>query len=531
MKATESSISDSSDDDYNPEEINKETVSVTAAALGCSPFKSIGVRDKVGYAKKKAKSLHAAAKSTLASALQISEDALESPMEAECDKCQDLDILIKLLKEKCAISSKQEQLSILTLAPSSWSIEKTAAEFEVSAHLVRKSRELKNTEGILASPASKRGKKLDASLVQAVKDFYCNDEYSRACPGKKDFVSVKQSSGIRVHEQKRLLLVNLKELHREFTKISGLSIRFSTFCELRPKSCVSVASKGMHSVCVCEQHQNVKLHLSALPNSLEYKTLLSLMACDVEKRECMLRECEKCPGREVIIKYLKQVFDVADMDPGDEVHYKQWLHTDRTALINMTLPVSDYIEKVTDALDNLRHHHYIAKTQAAYLRRLKADIQQGTAIILLDFAENYSFVVQDAVQGHHWNNSQATLHPFVSYYQTGDELKCVNYCIVSDCLQHNATAVHAFISAMIDKLKIVLNALDKLIYFSDVAASQYKNHKNFINLCYHEKDFGVPAEWNFFATSHGKSPCDGISGTMKRLVARASLQAATSAKS
>jgi hypothetical protein len=271
----------------------------------------------------------------------------------------------------------------------------------------------------------------------------------------------------------------------------------------------------MHSVCVCEQHQNVKLLLSALPDNLEYKILLSLMVCDVEKRECMLRECEKCPGREVIIRYLTQVFDVADMDPGDEVHYKQWLHPDRTALINMTLPVSDYIEKVTDVLDNLRHHHYIAKTQAAYLRTLKADIQQVIAIILLDFAENYSFVVQDAVQGHHWNNSQATSHPFVSCYQTGDELKCVNYCVVSDCLQHSTTAVHAFISAMIDKLKIVLNALGKLIYFSDGAASQYKNYKNFINLCYHENDFGVPAEWNFFATSHGKSPCDGISGTVK----------------
>ena len=28
----------------------------------------------------------------------------------------------------------------------------------------------------------------------------------------------------------------------------------------------------------------------------------------------------------------------------------------------------------------------------------------------------------------------------------------------------------------------------------------------------------------FFATSHGKSPCDGIGGTIKHLVARASLQ-------
>ena len=38
----------------------------------------------------------------------------------------------------------------------------------------------------------------------------------------------------------------------------------------------------------------------------------------------------------------------------------------------------------------------------------------------------------------------------------------------------------------------------------------------------------IDAEWHFFATSHGKSPCDGIGGTVKTLVARASLQAATS---
>ena len=45
-----------------------------------------------------------------------------------------------------------------------------------------------------------------------------------------------------------------------------------------------------------------------------------------------------------------------------------------------------------------------------------------------------------------------------------------------------------------------------------------------MNLCHHYTDYGIRAEWNFFATSHGKSPCDGIGGTVKRLAARASLQ-------
>ena len=66
----------------------------------------------------------------------------------------------------------------------------------------------------------------------------------------------------------------------------------------------------------------------------------------------------------------------------------------------------------------------------------------------------------------------------------------------------------------------------KILYFSDGSAAQYKNRKNFVNLCYHKEDFGVQAEWHFYATSHSKGPCDGIGGTVKRLAARASLQRA-----
>ena len=44
-----------------------------------------------------------------------------------------------------------------------------------------------------------------------------------------------------------------------------------------------------------------------------------------------------------------------------------------------------------------------------------------------------------------------------------------------------------------------------------------------MNLCYHKEDFWVQAEWHFYATSHGKGPCDGIGGTVKCLAAMTSL--------
>jgi len=43
------------------------------------------------------------------------------------------------------------------------------------------------------------------------------------------------------------------------------------------------------------------------------------------------------------------------------------------------------------------------------------------------------------------------------------------------------------------------------------------------SLCEHEKDFGIKASWSSSVTSHGKSPCDHIGGTVERSTAMESL--------
>lgn len=148
-------------------------------------------------------------------------------------------------------------------------------------------------------------------------------------------------------------------------------------------------------------------------------------------------------------------------------------------------------------------------------------------MVTADFSENYAFVFQDLAQGYHWNNSQATVHPFVGYYKANDELLHVSYVVISECLVHDTIAGHLFQKKFLAFLKNTApagQAFTKVIYFSDGATSQYKNRKNFINLCHHNEDFGVAAEWHFSATAHGKGACDGLGGTVKQLAARASLQ-------
>ena len=87
-------------------------------------------------------------------------------------------------------------------------------------------------KGLLAMPDSKRGKKLSGETVVLVKQFYCDIEFSGLIPGKKDFVSI----GKNKHEQKHLILCNLKELYAEF-KGCVLYIFASLFLSLNESTC------------------------------------------------------------------------------------------------------------------------------------------------------------------------------------------------------------------------------------------------------------------------------------------------------
>ena len=56
----------------------------------------------------------------------------------------------------------------------------------------------------------------------------------------------------------------------------------------------------------------------------------------------------------------------------------------------------------------------------------ETDIDQTDCLTLLDFAENYQYVVQDEVQGYHWNKQQCTQHPVVLHHKNEkNELQCI----------------------------------------------------------------------------------------------------------
>ena len=256
--------------------------------------------------------------------------------------------------------------------------------------------------------------------------------------------------------------------------------------------------------------------------ALDYKDLMAKVVCNVDVMECMVHRCESCPGYKSLEQFI--VGKVEELEIEGDVYYSQWESTDRTALRKHIASLDEFIELLVCNIDNLTTHSFIARSQTNYLKQRKNEIDGSTCIIVLDFAENYRFIVQDEVQGYHWNKDQCTLHPVVIYYRDGSILKHVSLCFLSDDLQHDTSFVYELQRQSAEFIKIHLSKVNRVEYFSDGCVGQYKEFKNLLNLCHHTQDFGLHAVWSFFATSHGKYPCDGIGGIVKRKLAQASLQ-------
>ena len=172
-------------------------------------------------------------------------------------------------------------------------------------------------------------------------------------------------------------------------------------------------------VCVCKIHQNVKLMISALPltDKVTYHNLLEELVCSTESELCMIHRCQNCTRTSALQRYIESKLEKSMLENDESVKFKQWISTDQVTIEEQIKPLSDFLDILIQEIDTLTTHHYIAKNQSNYLKHLKETLKPNEAIITLDFADNYSFIIQDAIQGYHWNNSQATLHPFVVYFR------------------------------------------------------------------------------------------------------------------
>lgn len=389
-----------------------------------------------------------------------------------------------------------------------------------------KAHNIRRSKGIfqLPDPTTSASTEERETHKKAIEYFY---ECSTIMPGIRDRISIRTSTGKDVR-QKRLLHGSLNELYAGFCESSqSPKIGFSTFAKLRPSECILMGAPGTHSVCVCMRHENVELCLRSIKsipmikNSNLNELIHKYLVCKNPSAQCFFLECDQCPELNSFIdQLLKEVIN----HPIEEVKYKNWVQIENHyQLVDCLKSPEEFVSEFSTLLNDFLPHYFITRSQKEFLNDLKLTISEGEVIVFADFAENYKITIQNEIQSHHFARKMVTIHPFVIYFRENGQLKHRTLVVISPVLDHNYVLVHNCFEKLFKFLNEILPQTTKVYIFTDGAASQYKNKNNFTNITFMREDFNINVEWHFHASSHGKCPCDGVSGVIKRAAYKYSL--------
>ena len=105
--------------------------------------------------------------------------------------------------------------------------------------------------------------------------------------------------------------------------------------------------------------------------------------------------------------------------------------------------MQEYTDLLLSKLKTLAPHHVFSNALSAHLKELKKTMKKNTALIVINFAKNWSFRIQDEAQGYHWIHQSCTNDLVICYYKfSGDELKHASLCFLSEELQHDSIIVY-----------------------------------------------------------------------------------------
>jgi hypothetical protein len=377
----------------------------------------------------------------------------------------------------------------------------------------------------LKTPPGKSTRALSQESQQKISDFFENDSISRVMPGKADTISVKLDDGTRVHKQKRHLLMSISEAFSLFAEENPNICKISKFASLRPKN-VLLSSDTPQNVCGCVYHTNIILLLECLNRKYshifpkyERQAFLSKCRCNIESEACMSDACERCQDGKVFDTNFTSKLN--NEQKAENLTYYQWQQDDDGHISK--LEKKDTADKIVQVLRTklaqFTWHCFIKRVQEISYhsdKKLAQMESSETALIQVDYSENYSITFQDEVQGAHWFKKQISVFTVVIWHKN----HTVSWVITSDNLDHNKRAVVTFLKEILDYVTETYHGVSKISFWSDGSAAQFKNKFIFASLVKFQNLYKITLTWSFFPTAHGKGPCDALGGSSKRVVER-----------
>ena len=288
----------------------------------------------------------------------------------------------------------------------------------------------------------------------------------------------------------------------------------TSFSELRPQY-VLLKSSMPHRVCVCLHHENVRLLIQPLAKYVAHgvcsdlQTFTNTLVCDVTNETCMFSKCRTCRT------YFDDKIKANVVDSTGKIQWEQWTNKHgRTEKEEFEGTVEDCLNHLSSLVRKYLLHVFVKRAQSSVFERSKRKSNDRKVVVQVDYSENFPLNYQDAVQSAHWNIK--TLSIFTAYVWCGTS--AFSFALVSNNVTHDKYCIDVCLNYIINHVKQHIRNVEEICFFSDGAASQFKQRYLFQNLTHLLTKYDLKISWNFFATSHGKGVVDAIGGTIKRMV-------------
>ena len=340
--------------------------------------------------------------------------------------------------------------------------------------------------------ATKRIEEQAARRVD-VTDFLKRQDNSYELPDKKN-------------EKQFALADTMTNLHRKFcTEYVAKTMSIATFMRYRP-SYIKLNHYLKRSVCLCKIHANISLFLEAVPTLP--KSTQALVADYTDE----------------------QITEQIQLITSDSITYQSWekvtkKYQDRTVsytkIMKKTVPKEDFVKSFIGKMPAFREHCERVHQQYIQCQELINNLPVGHCVVQMDYAENWNTSYFHEISAAYYTKTQVTLHPMVTKVRDQEgNIIAQTYCGVTSITAHSFPTTLTFIDRLVTELKKLHPYLTFIHFITDSPSSQYRNRFCIQMLSRFQSAFNLGAAWNWLESGHGKGPCDGVGGTLKRLADR-----------
>ncbi|CAF1541986.1 unnamed protein product [Adineta ricciae] len=295
---------------------------------------------------------------------------------------------------------------------------KSSYHEQCTSHQARAAISQRTEHDDFSKPTDHRGNKsLDIKTQQTIQDFYLDDEISRQSPNTKD-TRIAKDIGVVV----------IRYFH--------IKVSRSKFFTLRP---YWIRQDCSHQVCMCIQHQNIDLLLTALNKKLKAclvaSELIDKTVCADPSEDCYFNRCDECCNGKVSDLFANGY----NFDEQFHISWSLWTtRNNHVELQHFTSSFNTIIDELNSRWSSFITHTYITRKQPHYIKSIKLNSSLTTySVVHVDFAENFTFVAQNEVQSAYWSQKQATVYTVVT--QTGADHR--NMVLISNRMTHDTAFV------------------------------------------------------------------------------------------